>query len=89
MAVNNRTNIYITMQYHFIHVCLFATPWTVAHQIPLSMGFSRQEYWSGLPVPSPGHLPYQGIKPGSPALQTVSLLSEPSGKPNYIGSIVK
>ena len=48
---------------------LFATPQTVAHQAPLSMGFSRQEYWSGLPFPSPGDLPDSGIKPRSPALQ--------------------
>ena len=45
-----------------------ATPWTVACQAPLSMGFSRQEYWSGLPFPSPGDLPDPGIEPGSPAL---------------------
>ena len=51
-------------------VWLFATPWTVAHQAPPSMGFSRQEYWSGLPFPSPGDLPNPGIEPGSPALQT-------------------
>ena len=49
-------------------VLLFATPWTVAHQSPPSMGFSRQEYWSGLPFPSPGDLPDPGIEPGSPAL---------------------
>ena len=48
---------------------LFATPRTVARQAPLSMGFSRQEYWSGLPFPSPGDLPNPGIEPGSPALQ--------------------
>ena len=47
-------------------VRLFATPWTVAHQAPLSMGFSRQEYWSGLPFPSPGNLPNPGIKLGLP-----------------------
>ena len=47
----------------FIHVWLFATPWTVAHQAPLSMGFSRQEYWSGLPFPPPGDLPKPGIEP--------------------------
>ena len=46
------------------HVRLFVTPWIVAHQAPLSMGFSRQEYWSGLPFPPPGHLPNPGIKPG-------------------------
>ena len=45
----------------------FVTPWTVAHQAPLSMGFSRQEYWSGLPFPSPGDLPDPGIEPESPA----------------------
>ena len=46
---------------------LFETPWTVAHQAPLSMGFPRQEYWSGLPFPSPGDLPNLGIEPASPA----------------------
>ena len=51
-----------------------ATPWTVACQAPLSMGFSRQKYWSGLPFPSPGDLPKPGIKPGSLALQADSLL---------------
>ena len=60
-------------------VRLFATPWTVAHQAPPSMGFSRQEYWSGLPLPSPGDLPDLGIEPRSPALQADSLLSEASG----------
>ena len=50
-------------------VRLFATPWTVAYQVPPSMGFSRQEYWSGLPFPSPGDLPDLGSEPGSPALQ--------------------
>ena len=50
------------------HVQLFVTPWTGAYQAPLSMEFSRQEYWSGLPFPSPGDLPNPGIKPGSPAL---------------------
>ena len=49
------------------------TAWTVAHQAPPSMGFSRQEYWSGLPLPSPGDLPDSGIKPGSPALPADSL----------------
>ena len=60
-------------------VQLFATPWTVARQAPLSMGFSRQEYWSGLPFPSPGDLPNPGIKPGSPAWQADALSSEPPG----------
>ena len=54
-------------------VRLFATPWTVAHRAPLSMGFSRQEYWSGLPFPSPGDLPEPGIEPRSPALQEDAL----------------
>ena len=62
-------------------VQLFATPWTVAYQAPLSMGFSRQEYWSGLPFPSPGDLPNPGIEPQSPELQADALTSEPSDKP--------
>ena len=53
------------------------TPGTVACQTPLSMEFSKQEYWSGLPFPSPGDLPNLGIEPGSPALQADTLLSEP------------
>ena len=60
-------------------VQLFATPWTVACQAPPSMGFSRQEYWNGLPFPFPGDLPYPGIEPWSPALQADALLSEPPG----------
>ena len=62
-------------------VRLFAIPWTVARQAPLSMGFSKQEYWSGLPFPFPGDLPNPGIKPGSPVLQADALSSEPPGKP--------
>ena len=58
------------------------TPRTVAGQAPPSMGYSRQEYWSGLPCPSPGDLPDPEIKPGSPALQADSLLSEPQGSPH-------
>ena len=58
------------------------TLWTVAHQAPPSMGFSRQEYWSGSPFPSPGDLPDPGIKPKSPALQADALTSEPPGKPD-------
>ena len=57
-----------------------ATPWTVARQASLPMGFSRQEYWSGLPFPSPGDLPDPGIEPRSPALQAYSLLTELQGK---------
>ena len=62
-------------------VRLFATPKTVAYQAPMSMGFSRQEYWSGLPLPSPGDLPNPGIESGSPALQADTLTSEPPRKP--------
>ena len=57
-------------------------PWIVGHQAPLSMGFSRQEYWSRVPFPSSGDLPDPGIEPGSPTLQTDSLPSEPPGKPD-------
>ena len=63
------------------HVQLFVTPWIVAHQALLSMGFSRQEDWSGLSFPSPGDLPDPGIEPRSPASQGDSLPSEPAGKP--------
>ena len=62
------------------HVRIFATPGTVAYQAPLSMGFSKQEYWSGLPFPSPGDLPNPGIKLGSLVLQADTLPSEPPGK---------
>ena len=61
-------------------VWLFATLWTVARQAPLSMGFSRQEYWSGLSFPSPGDVPNPGIEPRSPALQADALSSEPPRK---------
>ena len=63
------------------HVEFFATPWTLACQAPLSMEFSRQEYWNGLPFPSPGAFPDPGIKPVSPALQAHLLPTEPSEKP--------
>ena len=77
--------------YSIIYVCvcesevaqcvrLFATLWTVAHQAPPSMGFSGQEYWSRLPLPSPGYLADPGIEPRSPALQADTLTSEPPGK---------
>ena len=58
-----------------------ATPWTVAHHASLSMGFPRQEYWNGLPFPSPGDLPNPGIEPGSFALQAYSLSTELQGNP--------
>ena len=66
-------------------VRLFANPRTVAHQAPLSVGISRQEYRSGLPLPSPGDLPDPGMEPRSPALQADSLPSEPPGKPKNTG----
>ena len=66
--------------------CLFATPWTIACQASLSMEFSRQEYWSGLPSPSPGDLPDPGIKPRSLALLADSLPSELPGKPQSVCS---
>ena len=65
-------------------VRLFATPWMVAYQVPRSLEFSRQEYWSGLLFPSPGDHPNPGIEPGSPALQTDALPSEPLGKPTAL-----
>ena len=67
-------------------VRLFVTPWTVAYQAPPSMGFSRQQCWSGLPFPSPGDLPDPGIEPGSPGLQADALPSEPPGKPYLLVS---
>ena len=66
------------------HVQFFATLWTVAHQVPLCVGFFRQEYWIFQAFPSPGYLPNPGIKPGSTALQADSLLSEPPGKPSLL-----
>ena len=74
--------VYTCMLRRFSRVWLFVTPWTVAHQAPLSMGFSRQEYWSGLLFPSPGNLPDPGIEPRSPALEADVLTSEPPEKPN-------
>ena len=64
-------------------VRLFEIPWTVAYQVSLPMGFSRQEYVSGLPFHSPGDLPDPGIEPRSPTLQADALPSEPPGKPLY------
>ena len=64
-------------------LCLtLCDPWTIACQAPLSMAFSRQEYWSGLPFPSPGHLPEPGIEPASPALAAGFFTTEPPGKPS-------
>ena len=72
----------------------FATPWTAARQAPLSVGFPRQEYWSGLPFPPPGDLPDPGIKPESPASPSLSgrfFTTEQLGKPEYVlkGTILK
>ena len=64
-------------------VRLFATPWVVAYQAPMSMGFSRQEYWSGLPFPSPGYLPDPGIEPRSATLEADTLTSEPPREAHY------
>ena len=67
---------------HFSHVQLFVTLWTVARQAPLSMGFPRQEYWSGFPDSQPGDLSDPGVEPETPALQVDSLPSKLPGKPN-------
>ena len=77
----HRCSMHCAVLSRFSHVQLFVTLWTVAHQLPLSMGFSRQGYWSGLPFPSPEDLPNPGIKPESPALQVDSLPSELPRKP--------
>ena len=71
----------IQLVHSLSRVQLFVTPWTVAHQIPLSMEFSKQQYWSRLPFPSPGDLPNPEIEPGSPTLQADSFPSEPPGNP--------
>ena len=68
---------------HFSCVWLFVTPWTAAHQAPLSMGFSLQEHWSGLPCPPPGDLPDPGIEPVSSVLQVDSLLLSHRGSPSH------
>ena len=73
----------------FSRVWLFVTPWTVACQAPPPMGFSRQEYWSGLPFPSPGDLPDPGIEPTSPTLQVDALTSEPPGNKHRCRSLNK
>ena len=75
-------NILTSLRYgnSFSFVRLFATPWTVASQAPQSMKFSKQEYWSGLPFPSPGYLPDLGIELESPALAGGFFTAEPPGK---------
>ena len=77
----------VCMLSHFSCVRFFANPWTIAHQAPLSMGFSRQEYYSGLPCPPPGDLADPGIEPASPvtpALQADSLLLSHRGSSKYV-----
>ena len=69
-------------------VQLFATPWTVAHQAPLTVGFPRQEYWSGLPFPSLGDLPDPGIEPSSPALAGSLFTSAPVRKPDLMSTLL-
>ena len=75
----NTGDVIKSKRWSLSRVRLFAIPRTVAHEAPLSMGFSKQEYWSGLPLPSPGDLPDPGIEPGSPAFQAGALPSEPPG----------
>ena len=72
------------MHSQFSHVQLFVSLWTVARQAPLSMGFPKQEYWSGLPFSPPGDLPDPEIEPGSPALRADSLPTELQGKIIYM-----
>ena len=81
-----------TLCFHFLVVVVtkscptFETPWTVACQVPLSIGFSRQEYWSGLPLPSPEHLPKQGIESGSSTLHADSSPTDLPGKSSFSGA---
>ena len=79
LVIQHDTYLPGTMLSQLSHVQLFVTPWTVAHQAPLSMGFSRQEYWSGLPFPSPGDLPNPEIEPRSPVRRFFT--TEPPGEP--------
>ena len=72
--------VHVYMLNCFSHVHPFVTLWTVTHHVPVFLGFSRQEYWIGLPCHAPADLPNSWIKPGSPALQADSLPSEPQGK---------
>ena len=71
------------------HVQFYVILWTVPRQAPLSRGFSRQDYWNGLPCPSPGDLPNLGVEPRSPALQADSLLPETLGVHNELVTITK
>ena len=80
---------WLAMLSAFRDVRLFVTPRTAARQAPLSIGFSRQEYWSGLPFPSLGDLPGPGIKPVSPALAGGFFTNEPPGKPHEVNHFMK
>ena len=84
LLAENLVQLLLLLLSRFSRVRLFVTLWTVAHQARQSMGFSRQEYWSGLPFPSPGDLPDPWIEPRSPTLQANALTSEPPGKPPKI-----
>ena len=77
-------HLFVCVLSRFNHVQLFATPWTVAQQSPLSMGFSRQEYWSELPFPSPGDLPNPGIKPRVSCLVYGFYTTAPTGNPTIV-----
>ena len=77
LVLFHNTSLYFVCLVTKLHLTFFATSWTVASQAPLSMGFPRQEYWSGLSFPSPGDLPNPGIEPRSPALEADALTSEP------------
>ena len=79
----------VAVVFSFSHVRLFVTPWTAAHQAPLSMGFSRQEHWSGLSFPSPGDLPDSGIETLSPALAGGFFTTEPAGKPHNVNGCIQ
>ena len=73
--------VLVRVLHRFSHVWIFVTTWTVAHQAPLSMGFSKHEYWSGFPCPPPEDIPHPGIKGASPALQADSLPLSHQGSP--------
>ena len=83
LEVGTEEIIHACMLSHFSSILLFAALCTITCQAPLSMGYSRQEYWSGLPCPLPGDLPNSGMESPSPALKVDSLPTESPGKPNY------
>ena len=93
VPLSSQTQLYPMLAFDKISCCCLVgklcqseTSWIVARQAPLSMGFSLQEYWSGLPFPPPGDLPDPGIEPGSPALQADSLPLSHQGSPWYEGA---